>query len=113
KVQFRQHVFHDSDVILRLFQILFPLFLQVVVFRAAECGRVDLNASDLRFERLIQQFADLFVFHAPSLKSFVLQATGLRWKSASRRPETKQALYTGKLRWAYFYETGISDSEIK
>jgi hypothetical protein len=50
-------------MVLRLLEVLLPLFLQVLVDDALERGLVDFHAAALVLERLQQQFLHHLLFH--------------------------------------------------
>src|SRR5207248_9802402 len=63
ETEFSHHVLHDLHMIAGLFEILLPFFLQLVVHSTAHCRLVNLYAAQLSFERLVQQFVQLFFLH--------------------------------------------------
>jgi hypothetical protein len=65
----REDVLHDAHVVLRLLEVLLPFLLEVVVHGAAERGLVDLHATQLGLEGLVEQLVGFFMFPGISPRS--------------------------------------------
>src|SRR5439155_1665977 len=63
-----EHAAENLHVVLGLLEIFFPLLFELLVLGAAQRGRVNLHAAQLRLQRLVQKLVDLWLVHgAPSV----------------------------------------------